>query len=205
MYESVLLEFAAEEGLERFERALGLDGFTIDGNRRIAPAKLDLAGLSGLSALRDADGIREAFRRIELLMDEDPAGVVGASKELIEATAKSIVAAFEEPLMGNEKTPALVARAQALLGLGAGDVTNSIDSAPAVRRVLGGLASIAQGVAELRNAEGGGHGRSARSRLTARHARLAFNSARAWCEIVIDTHADPEAPFRATRTPASGS
>ncbi|WP_353681672.1 abortive infection family protein [Microbacterium sp.] len=95
-----------------------------------------------------------------------------------------------------EDFSALVPRAQQSLGLGAGGVDGSVDGAPSIRRILGGLASIAQGIDELRNAEGGGHGRPRSPRLGVRHARLAFNGARTWCEIALETLSDPAAPWR---------
>ncbi|WP_158437683.1 abortive infection family protein [Naasia lichenicola] len=173
VYESVLIEFPPDDGLTRFENILALDGLLIDERRRIVTAVAPLASLSGMTSLRDAEGILEAFERILLLLDGDPGGVVGAAKELIEATAKTVLAAFNEEVGETESLTGLVARSQRLLGLGPADVKDSIDGAPSIRRILGGLLSVAQGVSELRNAEGGGHGQVARTRLTARHARLA--------------------------------
>jgi len=65
-----------------------------------------------------------------------------------------------------------------------------------VKKILGGLKSVAIGISELRNREGSGHGRTRGTNLAARHARLSLNAGRAWCEIVLDTFGDPDAPWR---------
>ncbi|MFF9803136.1 abortive infection family protein, partial [Streptomyces rochei] len=73
-----------------------------------------------------------------------------------------------------------------------------------VKKILGGVASIAVGVAELRNrGYGTGHGQaSVPSNLGPRHAQLAANAALTWCQL-LDTLADPAAPWRKGGVPAS--
>ncbi|WP_397428904.1 abortive infection family protein [Pseudofrankia sp. BMG5.37] len=49
----------------------------------------------------------------------------------------------------------------------------------------------------LRNRAGTGHGPTAtRTSLGTRHAHLAVNAALTWCQLILDTLADPEAPWR---------
>lgn len=198
VYESVITEFPPPDGIGRFERVLQLDGWSIDATNHIVPTAGPVSELSGLEHIRGADGIHEAFRRIGLLLERDPPGVVAASKELIEATAKTVLTALDQTVNDDEDFPALISRAQLVLGLSAARVESNVDTAPSVRRILGGLTSVALGITELRNAEGGGHGRARGTRLVSRHARLAFNAARTWCELVLDTLADEAAPWRAS-------
>ena len=195
VYESFLSEFVTDNAAQ-FTRALALDGFTIDDLGRINAQSSPVRDLSGLDALRDPSGIRDAFSRIELLLDANPAVVVGAVKDLIEATAKTVVEALGGTYHRSDEMPALATNVQDSLGLTARGVPDSVDSAPSIRRVLGGLASVAQGIAELRNVGGSGRGRSTAPNLSHRHARLALNAGRAWREITLDTYADPAAPWR---------
>jgi hypothetical protein len=76
-----------------------------------------------------------------------------------------------------------------------------------VRRILGGLTSIAAGLGELRNrGYGTGHGpKGERVGLRPRHARLAVNAAVTWCSVMLDTLADPEALWREERSGAEES
>ncbi|QXU56521.1 abortive infection family protein (plasmid) [Rhodococcus ruber] len=68
---------------------------------------------------------------------------------------------------------------------------------PITETSLGGALSIAIGVAELRNAYGTGHGRDRRpTGLGPRHGHLAVNAAYLWCQLMLDTLADPRAPWR---------
>lgn len=197
VYESVLMEFAGEHS-ERYLKALAVEGFTVDEHHRISRVGATFEALSGLEGLRDAAGIMEALNRASALLDRDPAGVVGAVKELIEATSKTVLEAMGETIAKDEDLTSLIKRTQVALGLSPSTVRDDLDSAGSIKKVLGGLSGIAIGLTELRNSDGSGHGRSRGTRLSPRHARLAVNGARAWCEIVLDTYGDPNAPWRKT-------
>ena len=117
-----------------------------------------------------------------LLINDDPGGTAGASKELMEATAKAVLDELGIAYTDREDSSALASRAQQRLGLGAAEVDAGVDDAPSIRRILGGLSSITKGIDELRNAEVAGtdataphalvHGtRAWRSTATARGAR----------------------------------
>lgn len=63
---------------------------------------------------------------------------------------------------------------------------------------LDSLSTVTIGVAEPSNAgDGTGHGAAAMpSGLSERNAHLALGAARVWCECMLDTLADPRAPWR---------
>lgn len=67
-----------------------------------------------------------------------------------------------------------------------------------MKKILGGVSAIAIGVAELRNrGYGTGHGAAGeRTGLGDRHAHLAVNAALTWCQLMLDTLADPMAPWK---------
>jgi hypothetical protein len=196
--EQVVSSYLGETSGGVLKRLLARDGWELDYRGMFvlaSPPEEPLLELSGLSALRSPDGIQEAFARIRLLIDSDPAGTVGGVKELIEATAKTVLEHCNID-HGNDDLPALIRATQDALGLHAAAVRDDVDGSASIKKVLGGLSSIAVGLTELRNSDGSGHGRTRATRLTARHARLAVNASRAWCEIVLDTFADPDAPWR---------
>jgi hypothetical protein len=201
VYESVITEFPPDD-LTRLTKVMKLDGWLVDENCRIVAIDGGpLRGLSGLDQIRGAEGIHEAFARVTRLLDDDPAGTVGAVKELIESTAKTVLESLHIEVPAGEDMPWLIKRTQTELGLAASTVREDVDSSQAVKKILGGLSGVVIGIVELRNAEGSGHGRSRGTRLTHRHARLALNGARAWCEIVLDTFADSHAPWRKRQAP----
>lgn len=75
---------------------------------------------------------------------------------------------------------------------------HALTSATTSKKILGSVTSVAIGVAELRNrgyATGHGAG-SARVGLHPRHAQLAVNAAVTWCQLILDTLADTNAPWR---------
>ncbi len=77
----------------------------------------------------------------------------------------------------NDDLPALYKQVATLLKLRADSVPESTKGSQSVAMILRTLTTTVQGLAELRNELGLGHGRSAASPALARHARLALNSA----------------------------
>jgi hypothetical protein len=99
----------------------------------------------------------------------------------------------------------LVKAAQEALQLHPSSRVPGLDSSEAVKKILGGVSSIAVGVAELRNrGYGSGHGQgSLPAGLSPRRAHLAVNAAITWCQLLFDTLAVPAAPWQRERTNVS--
>ncbi len=152
-----------------------------------------------LAKLRDPAAIEEHLDRIRRSMDSDPALAVGSAKELIESTAKVVL--LERGLNWDERKDdvrALITKAQMALQLHPSTATPGPDGSDAVKKILGGAATVALGVAELRNrGYGTGHGPAGpRTGLGVRHAHLAVNAAVTWCQLMLDTLHDERAPWR---------
>ena len=155
-----------------------------------------------IARLRDPAAIREHLSRLGRTAQSDPPLAIGTAKELIESTAKTVLLETGVEIDDKADLPALINRAQKALGLHPSSVGPGPDGTDAVKRILGGLTSIAIGLGELRNrGYGTGHGPGGeRVGLVPRHARLAVNAAMTWCSIVLDTLADPDAPWRNNAT-----
>ena len=151
-----------------------------------------------ISELRNPAAIREQLARLHRTAQSDPPLAIGTAKELVESTAKTILQERGAQVNDRDDLPALVRQAQIALGLHALAARPGPDGTDAVKRILAGLTSITAGLAELRNrGYGTGHGpKGERVGLHPRHARLAVNAALTWCSLVLDTLADPEAPWR---------
>lgn len=160
-----------------------------------------------LTSLTDPSAILDAFARIEATIEEAPRDAIGHAKELIESTAKVVLLERDVPFEKNDVLPSLINRAQEAVGLRAVAAGSGPDSTTAVKRALGGLASAAIAVNELRNlGYGAGHGGASRPvGLGPRHAHLAVGAARTWCQMLLDTLADPDAPWHNAGPDASGS
>jgi hypothetical protein len=151
-----------------------------------------------IANLRDATAIREHLVRLQRSAHNDPPLAIGIAKELVESTAKTVLLEAGEFVDDKEDLPALVARAQQALGLHPSSAQPGPDGTDAVKRILGGLMNVTTGLAELRNrGYGTGHGpKGERVGLHPRHAHLAVNAAMTWCSIMLDTLADPAAPWQ---------
>ena len=190
------------EYTRNFINALRRDGYLVDKETgHITPVGPHFP-TGSLADLKDPSAIREQLNRIQRAVIDDPALAVGSAKELIESTAKVVL--VERGLVVNDKDdlPALVRAAQEELELHPSSKTPGPDGSDAVKKILGAVSTIAIGLAELRNrGYGTGHGQaSSRIGLRPRHAHLAVNAAFTWCQLILDTLADPDAPWRKDST-----
>ncbi|MBA5225621.1 abortive infection family protein [Streptomyces griseoaurantiacus] len=189
--------------LEDIRVRLERDGFLLEGSGRISWQRPPVRLLDrDLSTLSDSSGIVVELERIRRDLSTDPHGAIGAAKQLIEATAKTALRELGIEIDKNAAVPALVNTVQKALKLDAASAPDGPDGSKAVKKILSGSVNIAVGVAELRNQGfGSGHGQaSAPSGLGVRHARLTVNAAVTWCELILDTLADPAAPWRKATT-----
>jgi len=183
--------------LKQFHSSLKRDGYAVDeatGQIRPSLVRLTAGSLAGLS---DPSAIREQLDRISRAAEDDPAQAIGSAKELIESTAKVVLGQLDEAIDDRWDLPELARKAQSALGLHPSE-SSGPDGSEAVKRILGAVSTIANGLAELRNrGYGVGHGpATARVGVRPRHARVAVNAATTWCQLVLDTLADQDAPWR---------
>ncbi|MFD9523387.1 abortive infection family protein [Streptomyces sp. NPDC059979] len=197
-----------EEGtprwLEDIKVRLDRDGYHLSDEGQISWVNPPVL-VRDLSGLSDPSGIVVELERIRRDLTTDPQGAIGAAKQLIEATAKTALRELGVVVEKNRDVPILVAMVHKELRLDAASAPDGPDGSKAIKKILSGAVNIAVGVAELRNQGfGSGHGQaSAPTGLGVRHARLTVNAAVTWCELILDTMADPSAPWR-TSGPVAG-
>ncbi|WP_370246882.1 abortive infection family protein [Nocardioides sp.] len=195
----------AVQSRDRFLNQLRRDGFALerevdDHNEETvqiaAAARIDLSP-EALASLEDPSAIRDHLERLNQNLEGDPRLAVSVAKDMVESTAKLVLRARGVAYTKGDGIPALVARAQETLKLNASGVDGSGEEAKALRRILGALTTLTQGITELRNQVGTGHGReSVPTWVRPRHARLAAGAAQAWCQLMLETLEDPDAPWR---------
>ncbi|WP_346533846.1 abortive infection family protein [Micromonospora sp. DPT] len=174
---------AERHRLVRLRNCLSDDGYALD-----APGD-PLAAITGLAAaasvaLADAAAIRQELVRLERALPDDTGALIGRAKNLIEATAKAVLALRGEPVNDNDEVPALVSKASQALGV---HVTQAAGpQLEQVKRVLGRLHPLTHDVAELRNRAGDGHGMTGVPAVDAAVGRLAARSAIAWCAFMLE-------------------
>lgn len=175
------------------------DGYQVLESGRIVGGPVTLVREGPLAELSDPAAIRENLDRIARAIEHgDPAQAIGSAKELVESTAKVVLRELGRPVDDKDDLPHLVHQTQVALGVHPSTASPGPDGSDAVKKILGGAVTITSGLAELRNrGYGTGHGPAGpRVGLRARHAHLAVAGARLWCEFMLDTLADPGAPWR---------
>ncbi|MBE9010769.1 abortive infection family protein [Pseudanabaenaceae cyanobacterium LEGE 13415] len=128
--------------------------------------------------------------RINASIETDPSLAIGSTKELIEATLKTILngCSFEYDDKQDD-IPKLLKKVQQVLELNPNDVDGAKKGSDVIKKVLNNLGSIAVGIAELRNLYGSGHGKGGRIQgITSRHARLVANTGTALCTFLLETY-----------------
>jgi hypothetical protein len=202
--ERILEDHDNDEGRDRHDRlskTLVRAGIARDSKGHLRLPAPVLAASARLASLPSESGIRLHVERLERL-DQAPEELIGAAKELVEATAKFVLMELGEPVGDNEDLAGLSKRALVRLKLHPETIAPTAKGADVITRLLGGLAQVAGGLAELRNmGYGTGHGRGRRvSGIKPRHAEFAARSAVAYATFVLDTLEDDGAPWRAPAT-----
>lgn len=111
------------------------------------------------------------------MQEENPTEAIGKAKEFIESCCKTILEKVNIELNPKWDVTNLVDEVFKYFDIMPRNINDDIKGAKSIKQVLGSLKAIAQGVAELRNLYGSGHGKSNSYRgLEPRHAQLAVGS-----------------------------
>ena len=180
---------------DRFKDQLKRDGYGYhDGTITPITAAARLADAKAIAATFDAGHIHEQIQRIEASIDADPTLAIGTAKELVESCFKTILGERGIAYGGGDDVLYLGKKVFKALKLVRDDVPQAAKGAETVKRVLSNLATIVQGVAELRGLYGTGHGKDGKARgLQPRHARLAVGAASSLVTFVFQTHIETKA------------
>jgi len=168
------------------------DGYELhEGRLRAKGNDTLLRHLTATAATFDSEYLATQVDRIAEAVEQDSDLAIGQAKELVETCCKTILAASGESGYERLDLVALVKRTMKRLHLLPSDIPDAAKGAQTIRAVLGNLAMISQGMAELRNLYGTGHGKSAKhKRLPIRHARLAVGAATTLASFLFETHAE---------------
>ena len=130
--------------------------------------------------------------QIKLMTDSierDPHVAIGTAKEMVETICKTILDDLDVAPDSSWDLGRLVRETSSLLALTPESISPNAPVANTIKRLLGNLAQVTTGLAELRNSYGTGHGRAlGTAGLNARHARLAVGSASTLAFFLYETH-----------------
>lgn len=137
-------------------------------------------------AIDNSFDLNQHVGRIRRAIESDPELAVGSVKEMIESVLKFILEANGEAV-GKEDLPQLLKRTQKVLDLDPNNVDPNVKGAEVVKRTLSNLGQVVTGIDELRNIYGTGHGRTKRTGISSRHARLVVNTGSALAVFLMET------------------
>jgi hypothetical protein len=192
VYENVL-ENASQENQNAFTnlcKCLKKDGFEyVEGQITSVAGTPSLSQVKHLAAEFNADYMASQVRRMEQSVESDPALAIGSAKELVETCCKTILKDRNQAMAEKLELSQLVKVTLKELRLLPGDIPDQAKGVETIRRLLSNLATVTQGLAELRNLYGSGHGKEGRSGgLKPRHAKLAIGAASVLAVFLFETH-----------------
>jgi hypothetical protein len=177
------------DGWELFERT-AVSGKPVFAARPLLPdAHIALESAQVVATTLNAAYVTQQVTRLEAAVHGDPELAIGTAKEFVETVCKTILTQRGVPFDKSLDFPQLVRLTLTELSLVADGVDGASRAAATVRRLLQNLATIANGLAELRNPYGTGHGKPAHTEgLQSRHARLAVGAAATLAVFLFETH-----------------
>ena len=182
---------ANESTRDNLLRLMKRDGYDFDGDTfSPVPSKQQplVDTIRSLASSFDLPALRDEIDRLTRAADEDPALAVGTAKEMVETICKTILQDREVPYQG-EDLPQLVRITAKELSLVPESIPDHAKGSEVIRRMLSSLNQISQGIAELRNLYGTGHGREGRfTGIQPRHAKLAIGAAATLGTFLMETH-----------------
>jgi hypothetical protein len=180
----------ARQDLRRLVDRLKRDGFEyVDGRLRPVGASQHLPDVATVAERIDADELRRQIDRMRDAIEGDPSLAIGTAKEVVETTCKTILASRGLLMDESWDVSRLVKKTREALTLLPSDIPNSAKGTESIRKVLSSLGVVAQGLAELRNLYGTGHGKEGRAKgVSPRHARLAVGAAATLATFLFETH-----------------
>ncbi len=191
----------AERLCQMFNQFLKNDGFQIIEKTRFSGKPVyigryvGIAAFPGISAVRetlagtDPGYVSQQITRMETALKNDPGLAIGTAKELVETCCRTILKERSVSIPKRADLPQLVKLTSRELELTPDDIPEKAKAADTIKRLLSNLATITQGIAELRNLYGTGHGKEAATKgLTSRHAMLAVGAASTLAVFLTETH-----------------
>lgn len=137
----------------------------------------------------DAEYVSQQINLMESSIETSPYQAIGTAKELIETACKSIFKDRQEQYDKNWDLSKLMKETTKLLNLTPNDISNEAKAASSIRQILGSLSAVVQGIAEVRNEYGSGHGKDSGFKgLQPRHAKLAVGASSTLAIYLLETH-----------------
>ncbi|MDP4086627.1 MAG: abortive infection family protein [Bacillota bacterium] len=199
VYEEVLFDLSEtvnqwnadtnKEWLEKLKKFLLRDGYSFE-NRKIVPVGqvANFEDLQNATNLLDKTHFQEYIERIKKSVTDDPSLAIGSTKELVEATLKTILTKLNIDFGKDDDVPKLLKSVQKALELVPDDVDDTKKGADIIKILLSNLGQVVIKLTELRNLYGTGHGKeNVRKGLNERHAKLVVGAGITLSTFLLET------------------
>jgi hypothetical protein len=144
---------------------------------------------SEIKKILNADYVTQQINLMESSIENSPHISIGIAKELIETCCKSILNERNETYDKNWDLGKLMKETTKSLKLTPDDIPNETRAANSIKQILGSLSAVVQGIGEVRNEYGSGHGKDGKFKgLQPRHAKLAVGAASTLAIYLLETH-----------------
>ena len=154
---------------------------------------IDVSDLSDAAVDFDVPHLQQQIDRARNAIEDDPGLAIGTAKEIVETTCKTILTERGISYAPDVKIPELVKITREALKLVPDNIPESAKGSESIKKILGSLGAVAQGIGELRSLFGTGHGKEGKRKgLSPRHARLAVGAAATLSMFLLETHKERE-------------
>lgn len=178
-----------KEWLEKLKKFLLKDGFSFENDKIVPIGNIStFDDLQNATDLLDKNHFHEYIERIKKSINDDPGLAIGSTKELVEATLKTILNEMKIGFGKDDDVPKLLKSVQKALELVPDDVDDSKKGADIIKILLSNLGQVVIKLTELRNLYGTGHGKEKiRKGLNERHAKLAVGAGITLSTFLLET------------------
>ena len=184
---NMLLEY---DGYELYE-AKNISGRAVFGWKFINNNLVMEQQLADIKKEFDSDYVNSQVTLMYDLINTAPNSAIGKAKELLEICCKTILDQNNESYSLEATVIQLMKKTCDILDLNAKKVSHEAKGSEIASKILGNLSNISQGMAELRNIYGDGHGKNKNFKtLPPRYAHLAVGASVTTVHFLWETYKD---------------
>jgi len=155
---------------------------------RLGPT-IPVEGAKRVASEMNTDYVLKQITRMEKAIEDDPELAIGTGRDLIESVCKTILSDKGISVGKSANLPELTRAAMRELKLMPDDIDEAAKGSEIIKRILMNLATVGQGMAELRGLYGSGHGKHGTTKgLKARHAQLAAGASSTLAVFLFQTY-----------------
>src|SRR5579883_1265725 len=157
-------EHLRHDGWELYERT-SISGMPVFEARRLLEGQHP--GLNAAQAVKvvlNDDYVHRQLSRLEKALNDDPELAIGTAKEFVETVCKTVLEERCVAFDPKQEFPKLVRQTLQTLALVPASIPDGAKAREAIKVLLSSLGSIADKMADVRNAYGTGHGKAAKAK-----------------------------------------